>query len=239
MTYSDVKLKAAGQASVTNGKRLLDDAEWLDYDVYRTSALFLIHIAHEEFAKAFLIGMVLRQVIPMDDKLLRAMRDHRCKQLVCIVMDYLLPEDEEWSRRIRRTIDGIFDDELPRKVADAINILRHEKIGRMENRYWFWDEDPNYDPEALAVGDGKLDRLKQDLLYVRLAKDGGVASAPRSVSAEELRVERDRAQRLASIAEAALDPSETPGLDYHTVEQVMRAVFTPYTSAPTNRSSAD
>ena len=30
MTYSDAKLKAAGQASVVNGKRLLDDAEWLD-----------------------------------------------------------------------------------------------------------------------------------------------------------------------------------------------------------------
>jgi AbiV family abortive infection protein len=229
MEFNEERLKAAGLAAIANGKRLLDDAEWLNYDTHRTSAHFLTLIAQEEYAKAFLLGMVIRRVIPWDRRLLRAARDHACKQLVCIVMDYLHPDDDEFSRRIRKTIDGVYDRELPRKVADAINILRHEKIGRMDNRYWVWDEDPDYDREALAVADGKQDRQKQGLLYVRLASDGGVASTPQLVSKERLLSERERAQRMSAIAEAALDLGGTPGLDYGTVEEIMKAVFTPYT----------
>jgi len=43
-----------------------------------------------------------------------------------------------------------------------------------------WAEDPEYDADALAVAEGELDRLKQDALYVRLARDGGAASIPQS-----------------------------------------------------------
>ena len=96
----------------------------------------------------------------------RASRDHACKHLLGLVMDYLNPEFEEIMARFKdlATSPEAFDG-FPGPVADALNILRHEKIGRWESQNWVWAEPPTYDCTAKHVAEGEYDRQKQDALY--------------------------------------------------------------------------
>src|ERR1043165_9285626 len=50
------------------------------------------NLAQEEYAKAFLLYCVREEIIPWDDDLHRVMRNHACKHLVTIVMEYVDPE---------------------------------------------------------------------------------------------------------------------------------------------------
>lgn len=224
MSGNHSRLKQSAHAAIANGRRLLDDVEWLDYEEHRTSAYYLALIAQEEFAKAFLLGLVIKGVIPWDRRLLRAARDHACKQLLCLVMDYLSPDFEQFKKRCDAFLKRQEFLPMPQKVADAISILCYEKIGRWSGRSWVWAEDPGYDPEALAISEGKADKLKQDALYVRLAVDGGVAAIPTVVSRPTLREESERAARMAALGEGLLDESQGPVRD-DDVTQVFRAVF--------------
>lgn len=219
------RLRKSGNACLQNGRRLLDDAEFLEFGEPPTTAHFLTLIALEEFAKAFLLALVVRGVIPWDQRLLRAARDHACKQLLCVVMDYISPDSDEFIERCNAVVlrHEILD--LPQRVVDAINILRHEKLGRWVEHSWVWADDPEYDPEALAVAEGKQDRIKQDALYVRLGRDGSVANYPHGATYESVHIERDRGARIARLAEGVLNGDEFPGLDYDKVEMLFRALF--------------
>ena len=219
------RMPEAVRACLSNGKRLLEDVEFLELNEPPTTAYFLAMIAQEEFAKGFLLALVVRGVIPWDRRLLRAARDHACKQLLCVVMDYLAPDLDEFLDRCNAVVLRHEVPEVPAKVADALNILRHEKIGRWEKQLWVWAEKPDYDPDAMAIFDGKQDRVKQDALYVRLAADGGVASTPKGVTYEMVRNERKRAERLADLTEGVLNGQLNPGLDYDTIEEWFRILF--------------
>lgn len=220
------RLVAAVRACLSNGRRLLENAQALEFSDSLATPYYLTMIAQEEFAKAFLIALVVRGVIPWDRRLLRAARNHSCKQLLCVVMDYLAPDTEEFRDRCNAVVLRHELPQIPPRVTDAINILRHEKIGRWRGGPWVWDEDPEYDADALAVAKGEQDRVKQDALYVRLAADGGVASTPTEVSAETLSTERDRAERLANLAEKVVAGESNLGLDYDEVEECFRVLFT-------------
>jgi len=140
-------------------------------------------------------------------------------------MDYLTPDIDEFITRCNAVV---FKKELsliPRKVADALNILRYEKIGRWVSRSWVWAEEPDYDHDALAIAEGKKDRLKQDALYVRLGKDGFVASTPLSHGAT-LADEMEKAERFRLLVERLLEGAENPGLDWDHVEEACRLLFT-------------
>ena len=220
------KLTEAARACLKNGVRLLSDAENLEIDEKPATAHFLCEIAQEEFAKAFLLALVVREVIPWDRRILRAARDHKCKQLLCIVMEYMSPDIDEFLDRCNAVVLRHEIRKLPSRVVDTINILRHEKIGRWVSQSWVWAEDPDYNREALAVAEGKRDRLKQDSLYVRLASDGGIASVPSGYSTDIMRGEREKAERIAQFAEGVLEGEAHPGLDYDKVEEVFRVLFT-------------
>ena len=141
-------------------------------------------------------------------------------------MDYLTPDIDEFITRCNAVV---FKKELsliPRKVADALNILRYEKIGRWVSRSWVWAEEPDYDHDALAIAEGKKDRLKQDALYVRLGKDGCVASIPLNHGAATLADEMERAERFRLLVERLLEGAENPGLDWDHVEEACRLLFT-------------
>jgi AbiV family abortive infection protein len=219
------KLRESANICLQNGRRLLDDVQFLDCREPPTTAYFLTLIAQEEFAKAFLLALVVRGVIPWDKRLLRAARDHVSKQLLCVVMDYISPDTNEFLERCNAVVLRHEIRDLPRKVVDAINILRYEKLGRWVNHLWVWAEDPEYDPEALAVNKGKQDRLKQDTLYVRLGKDGSVVSIPHGATYESVYSEKERAERIARLAEGVLKGDKNPGLDYDEVENLFRALF--------------
>jgi AbiV family abortive infection protein len=219
------RLHKSASACLQNGRRLLNEAEFLEFEEPPTTAHFIIAIAHEEFAKALLLALVVRGVIPWDKRLLRAARDHVFKQLLCVVMDYVSPDTDEFLERCKTVTSPNETPSLPKRVADAIRLLRFEKLGRWVDQAWVWAEDPEYDPEALAVAKGRLDRQKHDALYVRLARDGGVASIPHDASLESVGFERERGERMADFSEAVLNGDKNPGLDYHKVEHLIQALF--------------
>ena len=178
------KYKEAIEASIENGKRLLEDSEILRDNERFTTAKALAILAQEEFAKAYIIRLVQEGAIPWRDEILRATKDHHCKQLMGIVMEYLFtPWDVEsqLEREIRPKVT-FPDTLLPGKVADALNIFCHEKIMRWKSSPFVWAEDPKYDVEAKKVWDGKFETDKHTALYVSIGKDGKVTNIPRSDS---------------------------------------------------------
>jgi AbiV family abortive infection protein len=164
---------------IENGRRLLEDSEYLkDYDRLPTSKALAI-LAQEEFAKAYILRLVQEEAIPWCDEVLRATRDHNCKHLMAILMEYLFtPWDIRSLERDIKIKDKFPDFKLPRKVADALNIFCHEKISRWRSSSWFWAEDPKYDNEAKKVWRGKIDKTKQNALYVSIGMDGSVTNDP-------------------------------------------------------------
>lgn len=216
---------AAVDAILSHAKQLLDDATALEYSDPPTSAVFLAQIAQEELAKAFLICLVSREIVPWHQHTLRATRDHACKQLLALVMDHVNPRDEQFHDHIRAFIDKREIPTFPKKVADAIYILRHEKIGRWVSTSWEWAEDPKFDKDALAVLEGKIDKRKQDALYVRLGANGGVTSTPKSAVHATLDEEIDKAKRFRDLVENMRDGNKTPGFDWNEVEEIFRLLF--------------
>ena len=185
MDNSTEKLDEAIDACIENGRRLLEDSEYLnEYDRFPTAKALAI-LAQEEFAKAYIIKLVQEGALPWCDEILRATRDHHCKQLMSILMEYLFTpwEDaESMMERDRKIREKYPDFLLPKKVADALNIFCHEKIERWKSSSWFCAEDPKYDVEAKKVWKGKIEKTKQNALYVSIGKDGKVTNIPRNDS---------------------------------------------------------
>jgi AbiV family abortive infection protein len=246
----------AAAASLSNGRRLLYDAESLSDPEHSGTSFALATIAQEEFAKAFLMFLVSRDVVVWNSIIYRATRDHACKQLLGLVMSYINPDldellrrDKEWlieheerknlfaaydssadakeRDRIWRRIQEIGEkhDSLPRSVADAINILRHEKIGRWEFSRWVWADAPVYDEIAMRLGEGKLDREKQDALYVRLGRNGQVAKTPAQVKNEDAAAAIETANRLRSLIEGLLSGTTGASIEYEKIESAFKTVF--------------
>ena len=189
-----------------NGKRLLEDASDLEFRDPPSSRFFLIMIAQEEFAKAFILHLVKENAIPFTSPVLRAINNHACKHLVGMIMDYMImhwDEVDELQAMIRKDVE--LGDNLPDDVASAMELLRYEKIGRWESNNWGWIDDPNYDASALQISKGKKDRHKQDALYVRIGRDGRVSSTPQTISEEETRDEWARADRYKIFVNSMIE----------------------------------
>src|SRR5713226_7444405 len=92
----------AAAACISNGERLLHDAECLrDFEHPAGTPFALATIAQEEFAKAFLLFLVSKGVITWNPLIYRVTRNHTCKQLLGFVMSYLSPDIDEylkWSK---------------------------------------------------------------------------------------------------------------------------------------------
>ena len=224
--YISKRLDKSVRAVIQNATRLLEDAQFLEFSEPPTSAWFLALIAQEELAKAFMLCLMNRGVIPRNPHILRALQDHKCKQLICLVMDYLAPDIDEFITRCNAVVLKKELSFMPRRVADALNILRYEKIGRWVSQSWVWAEKPDYDHDALTIAKGKKDRLKQDALYVRLGKDGCVNSTPLNHGAATLADEMERAERFRLLVESLLEGAENPGLDWDHVDEACRLLFT-------------
>jgi AbiV family abortive infection protein len=193
---SSTALERSIAACIDNGFRLCEETDDLEFRKPAASRFYLAMIAQEEFAKAFLLFLVKEDVVPLSSAVRRTMNDHSCKQLVGMLLDYMimhwdeLPELEALIAR-----DAELGDRFPNDVGSALEILRYEKIEVWRGRSWAWAEDPAYDLQALRVADGKRDQRKQDALYVRIGRDGQVASTPHAITEQETRDELDRAGR--------------------------------------------
>ena len=188
-------LSAALRASYENATRLLDDAQYLlEYGRFPTSYALSI-LAQEEYAKTFLLFLVGDDAIPWNAEVRRALRDHTCKQLIASIMEYL---DAEWQRLISPSFDPAqFRRSFPSHVADALNIVRHEKVPRMPE--WSWVDDTPVDKQARAIADGEVDKQKQNALYVGLGKTGQVSSSPVSITEKDATLEHEKTQRLKEM----------------------------------------
>lgn len=214
----------AAKEVARNAQRLLDEAEFLEYGESCSTRYFLSVIAQEEYAKSFLLLLASRQVIPWSPFIKRAITDHASKQLLVIVLDFLSPNLEVFLGRMERTLNREFDSDLPASVADALYILRHEKIGRWESQSWEWAEDPEYDRRALRVADGKRDRVKQDALYVKIGQDGSLGSVP-NVERSTADQEYERGRRIGETIESFFRDAEVKGLEWDQVERAFSILF--------------
>jgi HEPN superfamily AbiV-like protein len=192
---ADVLLKTI-RICIENGERLLDESYNLEFLNPPSSRLFLIMIAQEEFAKAFILYLIKEAIIPFTPPVQRAINDHACKQLVGMIMDYIIMHwDDIEEAKALISLDFELGEALPNDVGSAMELLRYEKIGRWEANNWVWAEDPDYDTSARRIAEGKKDRHKQDALYVRIGRDGRVCSTPQTITEAETNDELARANR--------------------------------------------
>ena len=208
-----------------NSRRLLDSAELLEFEKVLATRYYLSMIAQEETAKAFLLYLVGVNALPWTPFLLRATRDHRCKQLVGIILDYISPDTDEFIRRLEAWQPGEKQPSIPPMVADAMNLLRHEKFRRWESKNWWWAEDPQYDKAALGVAEGKRDIEKQRALYVELCQNGEVAATPEQVTEEQANEEYERAHRFDTSVRNLVERGPNSAWDYERVESCFRTLF--------------
>lgn len=218
-------LLASIRACIQNGDRLLDETYDLEFRKPLATTFFVVMIAQEELAKAFILYLIGEGAVPFTPPVLRAINDHACKQLLGMIMDYVImhwDEVEDLQELIRQ--DRESGDQLPNDVGSAMEILRYEKIGRWEGNSGTWAEDPDYDRAALHIADGKKDGHKQDALYVRIGRDGRVCSTPDVITDQETKNELERARRYKRFMDSLLAEDER-SKRYNKIMGALRLLF--------------
>jgi AbiV family abortive infection protein len=192
-----VDLRTAIIEVLRNAERLTDDAR-LFSDMERSASCYALCIlAQEEYAKAFLLHLVDQGAIPWTAEVRRLLHDHSSKQLLAMMMDFLEPDVDDFLAWLQERSKA--NNPIPSHVADAMNILRYEKVSRDGEWSWVSDEDPPCNPEARKIADGKVDKRKQDALYVRIGRNGQVVSNPETVTLADSRAELERTERLGRV----------------------------------------
>ena len=217
-------IRHAIEACLENSERLLADAQMLEFSEPPATAFALAIIAQEELAKAFLLTLVDKDIIQWNELIWRAARDHKCKQLLVMVMDFLNPDWDEFMDRDDAWYADRVKGLLPRPVADALNIFRHEKIGRWESHNWLWVDPPIYEPKAKKVAKGLIDKWKQDQLYIQIGKDGSVVPR-RVVTQKQFEDAMERASRLSLVVKDMLEEECTERFDYKLVIEAFQMLF--------------
>lgn len=176
-----------------------------------------------------LLGLVLNHLSPdWDEEIKRSnewLAEHEERKRL---LDAYRSSSDTYERdRIWARIEEISKkhESLPLSVTDAIFILRHEKIGRWESSVWVWEEEPAYDPEAKRLADGKLDREKQDALYVRLGREGHSVKTPAEVKYEDAKAALEIAGRMRFFVKYLLLPNDVQSIEYRKIESAFKTAF--------------
>jgi AbiV family abortive infection protein len=224
---SDGKYQQALRECVRNGCSLLEDAEYLrDWEKHGTAYAIAI-LAEEEFSKAFLLYLIQDNVIPWTPEIRRAIRNHECKHLLSILMDHLAEKGEYWwSQTIDQRINAP-DEPLPGRLVAAINLFRHDKIGRFHSPSWDVLEPGDYDSATKKISEGSVDRAKQSAIYVNIASDGTTLTTPRAVSAAQSAAEIERAKRIKELATDMEHGFVSAFREYAALKKLLAAVFDP------------
>ena len=208
-----------------NGDRLAKDAEYLwEMDRF-PSAFALCILAQEEYAKAFLLHFVYVEAIPWGADIQRTLRDHASKQLLAMIMNFLDPDVDDFAAWLEARSES--GHELPRHVADALNIIRHERVPRQGP--WAWtggEDDPPCDPDARRVADGHIDRQKQAALYVGVGPKLQVTSNPSNLHKDTVEKELEKTRHLGQLL-ARYDDSLEPlkSVEYEKICWSFRVMF--------------
>jgi AbiV family abortive infection protein len=220
-------LSESMSACMANGRKLLEDAKLLfGWDRFST-ALALSVLAQEEFAKAFLLQLVVDDALPWLPEVQRSMARHQCKHLLAIILEWLPPFDVdemlaqhkrfrlrherkmEWLQRsLDRLKQSIIstdpeDPEPPEPdVGLPADVAAAINIYRHEEIERFRSGDPWKDEDwatgkARKIADGSLDRKKQSAFYLDVTKTGEIGLHPGLISREEASEAIERAERLS------------------------------------------
>jgi AbiV family abortive infection protein len=175
-----------------NGDRLVEDArQLLDYDLPPTAYALCI-LAQEEYAKAFLLHLISTGDLPWTQEVRSLLRDHTSKQLVMSIMDFLQPEDLfKWLDEQAK--EG---HQLPSRITDALNIIRHEKSRKAPKSSWLDDSGPPCDKDARKIADGHIDKNKQNAIYVEIGKNGEAVNTPEKTTTVKAKEELEKTERL-------------------------------------------
>jgi len=232
---TQAELDRAIRASIDNCDRLIEESYDLEFREPADTRFFILMIAQEEAAKAFLLYLVREEIVPMSRELHRAINDHACKQVVGVLLDYLVQTWDtvaELREQIRNDLE--LGDLLPQDVGSALEILAFEKVEAWRSGAPIWVKDPNYDRAVLKISKGAIDRRKQDALYVRLGKTGAIASVPGRIKPEEAKLALDTAKDYSHFVEhAAFGDQGQTSLRFEKVLRALRVVFRTGDSAPT------
>ena len=235
-------------ACVENGKKLLDDAKCLfDWDRCST-ALALAVLAQEEFAKAFLLQLVVDDALPWLPEIQRSMARHQCKHLLSIVMEWLPPFDFDlldeqrrrstekheqkmawYQRSIERYRAGNLhpDPDDPEPIEEEFHfppdVATALNIYRFEELERLKSGQPWRDADwatgkARKVADGAMDRKKQSALYVDVTKTGEIGLHPGLITREQASEAIARAERLS-------DPLISYSEEYRRLKEILPVVF--------------
>jgi hypothetical protein len=107
-------------------------------------------------------------------------------------------------------------------VADAINLLRHKKVGRWERGYAYDDE--KYDHAAEAIAEGLRDREKQSALYIGVSKNGTVCSRPDEVKKETIALAVEHSKKLGEFLSRLLDRGGG-GIEFDCLIENLKVMF--------------
>lgn len=176
-----------------NGDRLLEDAKHLyDFDRY-ASAYGIAKLAQEEYAKGFILKLVDSGALNWSNEVQKSLNHHVAKQVVSIILDFLNPSYEEFSRMIKE--QKLL--EKPQKVLDAVSIYVYEILKRWESSNWRWVEDPIYDKEAKSVFNKKEEKMKHDAFYVKILRDGRAIDSTKKFTKEIVKLEIEKTERYS------------------------------------------
>ncbi|SRR6266404_917931 len=208
-----------------NGDRLTEDAENL-LEVDRLSSAFALCIlAQEEYGKAFLVHLVQAEAIPWSADLQRALRDHATKQLAGVIMHFLRPDDDDFVGWLEARSESGY--KLTPTVADALNIIRHERIPSQDS--WAWtgaEDDPPCDRTARRLADGHIDKKKQAALYVGVGSKLQITSNPRNVPKQAVETELKKTKRIGEFL-SRYDAKHEPmkSIEYEKICWSLRLMF--------------
>lgn len=179
---------------VANAARLFEDAKLSEELERHPTAFGLAVLAQEEYGKAFLVHLAADHQVPWTAELEKATRNHLCKQLVALVLEYVSRKD--FSELLEEPDKFRGASTLPGHVLSAIEIVVHEHV-----RNWSraeWSDGAQVHPMANRIARGVLDREKQTGFYVHVGWDGCVRRAPWMISGSRCREELARTERVSN-----------------------------------------
>jgi AbiV family abortive infection protein len=221
MDNESAKFQRSITACIENGKRLLEEAEWSYHQA--STGLVLALLAQEEAAKAFVLTLVRDGILPWSADVHHSLSVHEGKHLVSVIMEWLFAVNEQrFNEGLKILSSTAAPASVPPDVATAMNIFRHEMIERIGRRHP--DRYDDWDGPARKLADGKLDRKKQFALYVRIGRDGSLASKP-PTSPEAYNEEMVRARNLIEFAGDADRKCIFAFREYELFTELFRAMF--------------
>lgn len=210
------------RACIDNCDRLIEETYDLEFRDPPSTRMFISMIAQEESAKAFILFLVKEDIMPFTAGVRRAIKDHTAKQLVGIVLDYMIMSwDTVAELDAAIQVDIANGEYLPWEVGTAVELLCYEKIGKWMGHTWALAENPDYDKLVEKIANGHIDRRKQDSLYVRIGKTGQVASTPAVITQDEVAAEFARASRYSHFVEGLIGEGSERATAQHRFKKVI------------------